>query len=681
MSEDMKFIVENLNKKPFSKKFNLISFDALEPLQLLQVLNDVISEIDPQQKVDLRDEPPEDTAVRMFSILRLLKYKPPTDQGNLSAFRLGLVQGDKLVVHPILCYLLRNIDDLNTRMYLSRFLVKIDVPMDMLQDDTVQSTFSTYESLMKEFRDVHRAKEKIKSSGATAAEIRKDIANMEEERRQVKARLARQKKKVRDNVPNADAAIKAAQQQRGEKGKERELAMQKVDQKNQLLHTEQRYQRLRKQLRELQTANMGSSAEGLIQQLEEENAGNAFTVKEKLPKELEAAHQLREVLKKVVDEPVLTPDDFETLEAKLHQTNEVCQSLHEERLQQQRPGDDKLSLFRQQAAVVSRKKAAVAQTLAERREELGNLEGELAEKRAKFDGVGKDDLEPDGMNKLVSAVRRDHDEMRAQKRKLEALQAENGIKERTLDLLIEREQEIKQELVEVEEQYGITGYQKTQHKMEKVASRKSKIDEQKERVLEEMSALVIELNKVIEEKKATLTPLLADMRTLRQAFTATKTRYDEAKAKYDTTRSEVESELAPLEQEVRSLRQSDMQQSSRLLYLQATVEAMSVKLARAATELKLYQSGVKEQDAKQQTFREFHNKTMVHVEKQSKELKQTQKDVRTRHPENIKQMKMWQDLHALMGAKREAFKQQEEQRQKQVAQDQEMLANEDHLVL
>lgn len=48
MGEQLKLIIEQLNREPFKKKFNLITFDSLEPTQLLQVLNDVLAEIDPK---------------------------------------------------------------------------------------------------------------------------------------------------------------------------------------------------------------------------------------------------------------------------------------------------------------------------------------------------------------------------------------------------------------------------------------------------------------------------------------------------------------------------------------------------------------------------------------------------------------------------------------------------------
>uniref|UniRef100_A0A452IZA0 IFT81 calponin homology domain-containing protein n=1 Tax=Gopherus agassizii TaxID=38772 RepID=A0A452IZA0_9SAUR len=80
MSDQIKSIVEKLNKEPFKKNYNLITFDSLESIQLLQLLNDVLGEIDPKHVVDIREEMPEQTAKRMLSLLGILKYKPP---GNL----------------------------------------------------------------------------------------------------------------------------------------------------------------------------------------------------------------------------------------------------------------------------------------------------------------------------------------------------------------------------------------------------------------------------------------------------------------------------------------------------------------------------------------------------------------------------------------------------------------------
>lgn len=54
MSDQIQFIVEKLNQEPFRKNYNLITFDSLESVQLLQLLNDVLGEIDPKVRKAIR---------------------------------------------------------------------------------------------------------------------------------------------------------------------------------------------------------------------------------------------------------------------------------------------------------------------------------------------------------------------------------------------------------------------------------------------------------------------------------------------------------------------------------------------------------------------------------------------------------------------------------------------------
>lgn len=58
-----------------------------------------------------------------------------------SDFRKGLVTGSKPVVHHILHWLLLRVPELKKRAYLARFLVKLDIPAEFLQDDIINDTF------------------------------------------------------------------------------------------------------------------------------------------------------------------------------------------------------------------------------------------------------------------------------------------------------------------------------------------------------------------------------------------------------------------------------------------------------------------------------------------------------------------------------------------------------------
>lgn len=48
MNDQVRFIVDKLNREPFKKNLTFLSFDALQGNNLLQLLNDVFTEIDPK---------------------------------------------------------------------------------------------------------------------------------------------------------------------------------------------------------------------------------------------------------------------------------------------------------------------------------------------------------------------------------------------------------------------------------------------------------------------------------------------------------------------------------------------------------------------------------------------------------------------------------------------------------
>ncbi|KAI2661886.1 hypothetical protein H4Q32_007582 [Labeo rohita] len=274
MSEQLKFIVEQLNREPFKKSFNLITFDSLEPIQLLQTLNDVLAEIDPKQAIDIREEMPEQMAKRMFTLLGMLKYKPSGGMAEVSSFRQGLVIGSKPVVHPILHWLLQRIPELKKRAYLARFL---------------------YEELVEGFKNIHKECEQLKSSGFSTAEIRRDIVAMEEEKDQLIKRVERLKKRV-EAVSNHQRMLELARQLRVEKEREESLAHQKQEQKNQLM--------------------LCFISSCLMKRLEEDIKFNSYMVSEKLPRELENMRKVVQYLQKVASEPAMGQAELRELEDK-----------------------------------------------------------------------------------------------------------------------------------------------------------------------------------------------------------------------------------------------------------------------------------------------------------------------------------------------------------------------------
>ena len=161
---------------------------------LFQILSDVLAEVDAKNKIDIREEEADSTAIRILGMLRILKYKPP-DEISLH-FRQGMVEGQKQVIYPVLSWLLSRIPELKKRAYLAKYLVKVDVPPEVAADPDVSELFDQYDGLIDEFKTVHKEMEMVKNSGYSTAELRKDIEEMEKEKDIVEKRIERMQRKV-----------------------------------------------------------------------------------------------------------------------------------------------------------------------------------------------------------------------------------------------------------------------------------------------------------------------------------------------------------------------------------------------------------------------------------------------------------------------------------------------------
>ncbi|KAG5840733.1 hypothetical protein ANANG_G00191810 [Anguilla anguilla] len=653
MSEQIKFIVEQLNKDPFKKNFNLITFDSLEPMQLLQILNDVLAEIDPKQAIDIREEMPEQTAKRMFTLLGMLKYKPPGSSAEASSFRQGLVTGSKPVVHPVLHWLLMRIPELKKRAYLARFLMKLEVPAEFLQDEVIAETHHQYEELVDGFKGYHKECEQLKSSGFSTAEIRRDIGAMEEEKDQLIKRVERLKKRV-ESVSNHQHMLELARQLRVEKEREESLVHQKQEQKNQLFQAEQRLQRSQLQLKDLRQAAADAKPESLMKRLEEEIKFNSYMVTDKLPKELDSKKRTVQYLQKVVAEPAMGQAELGELEDKIREINMQINQLIEKRMMRNDPMDDKLSLFRQQASIIARRKEAKAEELQEAREELVGNERDLTQKNSQVrDLDGTEVIRGEEFKRFVGKLRSKGTVFKKKRQEMAELRAEYGILQRTEEILKQRLEAVQQQLQSMEAKKGISGYSDTQEELERVSAIKSELDEMKGRTLDDMSEMVKKLNSVIVEKKSALAPVIKELRPLRQQCQELTQEYEEKKAQYDSCAAGLESNRSKLEQEVRALREEMAQEESRYHYINCMRQIIEMQMERAAAEMKAYVSP--DPQERRKAIREQYMKNIAEQESLGKKLREAQKTVRESHGPNMKQVKMWRDLEQLMECKRQCF--------------------------
>ena len=136
MADPEIFIVSRLNDC-FGLDLTLVDFDEKAPLELLQLLLDVLADLDPRLRGDVRDAGTAESAGRAADLLRLLKYPPLRDRADADGYQKWVdaaAAGATTTVHPALHWLLGDVERHRTRAYVARFLAPVDVPPHLLDD-------------------------------------------------------------------------------------------------------------------------------------------------------------------------------------------------------------------------------------------------------------------------------------------------------------------------------------------------------------------------------------------------------------------------------------------------------------------------------------------------------------------------------------------------------------------
>lgn len=680
MSQQIRFIVDKLNEPPFSKRFNLVSFDALDSFSLLQVLNDVLAEISAEHKIDLREEQPEQTAVRVLTLLRVLKYKPKSDQGGgVNAFRQGLLQGDKHTTYSLLQWLLERLPDLKKRAYLAKFLVNIEVPPDIQQDDQVSELITAHEELVLQFKDLHRTIEQQRTSKFSVAEVRKDIASMEEEKDQLVKRIERLKQKSM-SAPNSTGMLQAAQKLRKEKDRALELEEQTVEQKNLLLHAEQKAELLQKEVQETEKANFGLTSEKLMTQLEEEIKLKTLLANETLPKKTATKRKDCIELERVLTEPIFSDTDLDGVREQIREINLEIARLREEKMPGKDPAWDRLVLFRQQASIIARKKEAAVEEYKALVDELASTEKELQSKREQLkDFDGGIVLREDEFKRYVAKLRTMNAEFKKKKGELNAFKAELGVLSRTEEILKSRDENT-QELMELmEKKKGVHGYRQAQEAIEDASAVKSELDEKTGRKLLDLTANINELTAIIESKKASLAPLIKNVRPLRQRHQELQGEHAEKKVTFDGVAAGLQAQRSGLEREVHTLWEETLGEESRYHYLHCMLQSLDLQKERVAAEMRCYVSA--DPVEKRKSLRDQYTRTIQDAENRGKALRDKQRDVKESHASSLNQVKLWKDLKRMMEVKRECFVQSQREKSQAKAAEDKIMAEENRLVI
>lgn len=192
MAERISFIVERLNMSPFHKGYGTMSeFDSKSSLELLEILCEIISSIDPDME-NIHRDPTEERIRRIIHFLQIMKFNISDDQ--MDDFQALLMNGDKDILSTIMHWCLQRFDHLHKRAYLAKYLMPVEVPADFQGEPLIIDLLARLRDMQADFKEVHKAVDQLRSNGARPMELKSEISQLENERIQLQNKISRMKK-------------------------------------------------------------------------------------------------------------------------------------------------------------------------------------------------------------------------------------------------------------------------------------------------------------------------------------------------------------------------------------------------------------------------------------------------------------------------------------------------------
>lgn len=649
--EEIQFIVSKLNEPPFSLNMQLVDFDEKSPLELLQILNDVFSEMDSQMKMDVRDEPEEARANRMMMFLAMLKFKIPDESRD--TFTEGLMYGEKTVVYPILHWVLQRLPALQKRAYLARYLMPIEVPADFLQDETLSDIYARYKEMQNEFKAVHKTVDQLRASDLKPGELKAEITQLEDERKQLADKIERLKRQVASEE-GFEAMLAATSRLRQEQEEEAKLAERAREQRFQLHQAEARAADAGRRLAALKDGAASQNAEAMLRQLEAEVAALARRSDVVLAGELSDARRRLQELEAARLEPQKTREDVDQLEAEVEHAQAECQELREavEQALKQR-GDQNLIMSRHAAALAAKKLAAKEEEMERLQGERQRVAAEIEEHEGKASAAEGPNREE--MKSFADQLRAKTAQYRALKKELGELRAESVVLHRTEQVLKARDQNLDDFLRQLETKKGVRGYRETHETLVKASEQAQMVDAEKGETLDEISEIVRKITQQLKEKKGELAPQIKQLRDTRKEYKEVEGEYLKKRSVYEKVAVGLEVEKQELETACTEKQDGCLQEESRYHYLQCLKHIAEATLDKVRQEEK-YQKGEGRLLPEIQTFQDLYKNKEQQQKNMANQLRKRQKEIKENEGSYMKQRAQFANLKKLLDIKLNAKK-------------------------
>ena len=645
-TEELKEIVQGLNSPPYSMSITLIDFDERSPEQLLSLLHSVILSLD-TYPIDLKEDEGS-SSYKLCEFLKILNFPSAFD----SDFHQGLSSGDKRAIYPVLHYILTRLPQMQQRAYLGRFLSNLFVPPEYQGEDDMKVAYADYKELQASFQVVHQELEQQRSQALPPQELKKNIDQLEQEKEQLVTKISRLKAKFVGNE-EFQQLLEATSKLRKEQEEEALLNEKLSEQQQQLEWCEGNL--LAAQQRLLETRKVTASdlsPQEMLKTLKAEVKKNRDFCNERIGRELTEKVKRLDQVEQLLNEPSVGQNDVDSLANDVRVLQREVQLLEEKANYGKSPAEDKLSVYKQQASLISKKKEKEMERLRAMEQEASKFEKKMNQKEKEYENVrgGNKFVSRDELAKYAQALRVKKTTFEGLKSQLKDIRNELTVVARTESLLKAKAEEEMRIMMAIEREHGIEGFGEYKEALEQVSSMKQEIDLRKGSTLEEISKVVAEINYRITESRAKISPIIEEAKKARARLKDVSVEYDAKKADYDREFSSVDAERGRLEEEISALLEETSAQETKYHLLHTKLQLAESQLKRIATEQSC-RNGDKRFNNEFSSLQENYNWKMQQQTKAITDLRNHQKALKENHENSSKQVKMFADLKRLLALK------------------------------
>jgi len=683
--DEVNSIVKKLNEDPFNLNLRLVDFAEKSELEVLQILNNVLSSIDPELEADIEGEKPDERAYRISEFLLILKCNsiPEDDESSYRAWFEALGRGDKEVVLPALSFVLGSYEKLCKRAYLARYLIPIEPPeiINAQGDFNLSDLVQKYQQLQHTFKIVHKEFEKTKAAnGLSGRDLRAEIAKLEDEQQQLKDRI----KRFRDNFNESDFEqfVSAVGKMRRAEDEDFRNEERLNEQRQELYLVEQslRDAQHRKRLMHEMVLSDQRSIGDILAQIRSETEALKESIQRDLAPEKDNLEEELLKLDRKNNEPVRTLDDVRRLkDSSLEMENKIRELEDELRSSGQTNGmGGKLEMYWQHVNMALSKLSAKEEEFRENSDELQGLQAGITSLREKLrasTSLENNEVDRGGNPLPEENVKRMNLE-RAEKLKkykqatsrLAELQAESVVLQRTEQTLRGRIDNLEEFMKLQEERAGVVGFRDAQQTLEATSEQTAEIDEVKGQTLEEISAIIKSITMKVEEKKDKLKPKIIALKETRRSFQELEHQYNEKKSRFDNVTKEINTEINELKIERKELEENWLMEESQYHEIVALKELAQIRLNEVKQE-ELWQAGEGELSPDFRCLADLYKSKLVKQENYAKQLRKKQKELKENENDDFQQRAMFSDLYHLLDVKAKTLSASSIEHQSSVAKD------------